>query len=176
METLFRGHYLELRRRDGWEYVTRRGSTGVVAVVAITPRGEIVLVEQERPPVGGPVVELPAGLVGDRPGARRELPLVAAQRELLEETGFQASSWTNLGKGPVSAGLTDESITFFLATGAVRVAEGGGDDTERIEVCVVPLDALRPYLERRADDGARIDVKIGAALWLAHPHIDGGYA
>lgn len=113
------------------------------------------------------MLELPAGLSGDLAGAEDEERVQAAARELEEETGYAARSWTYLGEGPVSAGLTDEVIAFFVARGLTRVGPGGGDASEDIETFEVPLSGLRGFLAERAAAGVLVDPKIAAALWLA---------
>jgi len=120
VEVLYPGRFIQLRRVDGWEFASRANAKGVVGVLAVTAEREIVLVEQFRPPLGRFVVELPAGLAGDEPLKEDEPLLSAAQRELLEETGYQARKWFSLGDGPSSAGLTDEMITFFLRGGSLE--------------------------------------------------------
>ena len=62
---LHQGEFLRLLRRRHWEFVERTNSRAVAVIVAVTPADELVLVEQHRWPVGRPVIELPAGLVGD---------------------------------------------------------------------------------------------------------------
>lgn len=167
---LHRGRHLELRSDDGWEYATRVEASGVVVIVAFTPDDELLLVEQHRPPVGGRVLELPAGLAGDLVGAEDEPLVEAARRELVEETGYAASVWVDLGASPVSAGLTDETVRFFLASGLERVGPGGGDASEDIEVHRVTSVGLRAFLESKREAGVQIDAKIGGGLWLAEPH------
>ena len=87
----YRGRYLNLIERDHWEFVTRPNAHAVVVLIAVTDDDELVLVEQYRRPVDSRVVELPAGLVGDL-GDPDEPVLEAAGRELIEETGYEASS------------------------------------------------------------------------------------
>ncbi len=166
MRTLFEGKYLRLIDDDGWEFAQRTGVTGVVVIIAITDRDEIVLVEQYRKPVGARVLELPAGLAGDLAGAEDEQMVSAAARELHEETGYEATSWRVLGERPVTAGLTDETVVFFEATGLTRTGPGGGDATEDIEVFTVPLAELRTFLESREAYGTKIDAKIGGGIWM----------
>jgi ADP-ribose pyrophosphatase len=133
----------------------------------VTDDGKLVLVEQTRAPVGRPVIELPAGLVGDSPGRADEALAVAARRELLEETGYEARDMTLLVEGAPSAGLTSETIVLFLATGLRKVGPGGGDSTEDIKVHEVPLARAREWLSAQADRGAVIDLKVYAGLYFA---------
>lgn len=165
--SLHRGRYLELVDEGGWEYVRRCNNTGVVVIVAITADAELLLVEQHRPPVGGRVLELPAGLAGDHVGTEDEPLVEAAKRELVEETGYEASTWAALGEAPVSAGLTSETVEFFFAGGLTKVAAGGGDASEDIEVIAVPLTEVRAFLAAKRAAGVQIDGKIGGGLWMA---------
>ncbi len=168
-QKVWQGKYIEVLEDRGWQYVKRRGITGIVCIVPLTETGEVVLIEQERIPVGGRVVELPAGLVGDEPGQEEESFESAAARELVEETGYEASALEPLFDGVVSAGLSDEALTFYLATGCRRVGPGGGDSSEDITVHVVPLDDVLDWIEeRRRADGVTVDVKTLSILhfWL----------
>jgi len=61
-------------------------------------------------------------------------------------------------------------LTFFLARGCRRVGDGGGDETEDIEVHVVPLDQADAWLERKRAGGVLLDPKIFAALYFAKQH------
>jgi ADP-ribose pyrophosphatase len=167
---VWQGKHLEVVVDRGWEMVARRRITGIVCLVPLTPSGEIVLIEQERRPVGRRVIELPAGLVGDEPGQEDESLESAAARELEEETGYRAERVERLFDGVVSAGLSDESIAFYLASGCRRVGPGGGDGSEDITVHVVPLDEALGWIEaRRRTCGVTADVKMLAALhfWAA---------
>ena len=165
-QTHYRGRYLSLKEVDGWEYVTRPNAHAVAVLAAVTPEREIVLVEQFRKPVDARVIELPAGLVGDQ-GEPDEPILEAAGRELIEETGFEAESLELLMQCPTSSGMTDEIISFVMASGLKKVGPGGGDDSEDIETHVVPLDEIDDWLESRRLAGSPLDPKIFTALyWL----------
>ncbi len=93
------------------------------------------------------------------------------RRELLEETGYEAVRLELLDEGPTSAGLTNEVLTFFLARSCRRVADGGGDETEDIEVHVVPLDQADAWLEGKRAGGVLLDPQIYAAMYLAQRHV-----
>lgn len=165
--------YLQFLDRDGWTFVRRGNSLGVVAIVAVTPNQELILVEQYRPPLQARVLELPAGLAGDIAGQEQEPLETAAERELLEETGYACHKMTALVRGPSSAGLTNEMITIFLAEGLERQHAGGGDEHEDIRVHHVPIASIGPWLEARQQEGLLCDYKIFAGLYfwnLMHPH------
>lgn len=163
---LHEGRHLRLVRRGGWEYAERTDARAVVAVVAVTDDGRLVLTEQYRPPVGGPVVELPAGLVGDRPGEAAEERVAAARRELLEETGYEAAEMSYLTEGPPSAGLSSEVVTLYRARGLRRTGPGGGDAREDVRVHEVPLAEVPDWLERKVRAGVLVDPKVYAGLYF----------
>lgn len=172
-EILSKGRFLAtIRTPGGWEYATRVNAKGCVAVLAITDDQHVLLTEQFRPPVGRPVIELPAGLAGDIPLQEDEPLLVAAKRELKEETGYEAKHWSMLLEGTSSAGLTDEVATLFLARGLLKVGEGGGVDGENIRIHRVPERDVVSWCRDRQAEGKGVDFKIFAALYLArfaHP-------
>lgn len=165
-EILGTGKYLELVREDGWEFVVRNRGTGVVGVIAVTDDDALVLVEQWRAAIGGPCIELPAGLVGDEDDAAEDM-LIAARRELEEETGFRAEEWKWLYAGASSAGMTPETVNMYLATRLTRAGKGGGTESENITVHVVPLDTIEDWLSEQSRKGLTIDIKVFGALGIA---------
>ncbi|MEC8824641.1 MAG: NUDIX hydrolase [Verrucomicrobiota bacterium] len=167
-EEIYRGKFLTYRKTSAnWEYVTRSKAKGVVAILAITDDKQVVLTEQYRPPVGRNVIELPAGLAGDIPLQEEEPLVTAAKRELKEETGYEAKNWTMLSEGTSSAGLTDEFVTMFYATGLTRMTQGGGVGGENIKVHFVHQADVTKWCRDRQSEGNYVDFKIFAALHLA---------
>lgn len=163
------GRYLRLVERDDWEYASRANASAVAVLVPVTREDRLVLVEQYRIPVERRVVELPAGLVGDRDDEDEGL-LTAARRELLEETGYRAGEYRVLLKCPSSSGMSDEIVTFLLARDLERAGPGGGDASEAITVHEVPLGEIDEWLKRRVAEGLLVDPKIYTALyWLRFP-------
>ena len=119
-----------------------------VGIVALTEDNSIYLVGQYRYPNDVYSWEIPeGGAEGD------ETPLKAAQRELREETGLQASSWEELGSEiHLSNCFTSERAFVFLARGLMQGA-AAPDETEKLAVKTVSLrDALT-----MADDGCLYD-------------------
>jgi ADP-ribose pyrophosphatase len=162
---LGQGRFLRLVERKGWELVERPGIEAIAVLVAVTAEGELLLVEQHREPVGGLVLELPAGLVGD--GDSEESLEEGARRELLEETGYQADELEVLAHGPPSAGLSSEVVTMLWAPGVRKVADGGGVGGEGIRVHPIPLEKAPAWLAARQAQGQLVDPKVWAALWFA---------
>ena len=134
---------------------------GAVMVVPLLDDGRLVLERQFRHPVGQVLIEFPAGKVD-----AGEDRLACAQRELLEETGYRAGELRQLASGASSAGLCDELITLFLARQLQRVDDPPRDETEQIILHEVPLEHVPRWLERRVAEGAVVDLKVYAALYL----------
>jgi len=123
-------------------------------------------VEQYRIPVKSRVLELPAGLVGDN-GDPEEDFKIAANRELIEETGYSAASLEELLTSPSSPGMADEMVTIYYASGLQRIGSGGGDGNEDITVHLVPVRNAVEWLADRQMEGIMLDPKIYAGLYWA---------
>jgi ADP-ribose pyrophosphatase len=165
-EVLHQTKYLNLVRRGQWVYASRPGISGVVCIAGLTINREVVLVEQFRAPLQAKVIEFPAGLAGDVAGQEHEPLVEAAKRELLEETGYEPAEIHEVFCGPSSAGLSDECITFLVATGLRKVADGGGDEHESIKVHVVPLDSAWAFLKQQMQEGLMVDSRVPTCLYL----------
>lgn len=170
--TLHEGKWLRLKASGRWEYVERTTAGGMaVVIVAATPEENMLFVEQFRVPVDSLTIELPAGLVGDTDAA--ESLALAAERELLEETGWQAGHVEVLMSGPTSAGMSSECVAFVRATQLTRKHAGGGDTTENIIVHEIPVQDAARWLSAKLGEGYAIDAKVWAGLWLLERNPDG---
>jgi ADP-ribose pyrophosphatase len=162
---LHEGDWLRLISERGWEYIEHRRVRGIVVIIARTPDDRLLLVEQERIPLGRRTLELPAGMVGDRAGRSFEDAAEAARRELLEETGYAAARITRWFAGPMSPGRSADLYTFYLAEDLRKEGEGGGDEQEDIRVHAMPLADAERWLCAREEEGLLIDPKIFIGLY-----------
>ena len=165
-KVLHEGKFLRFVRKGDWEYVQRNNCSAIVIIVAMTEDDHVVFVEQYRPPVDKIVIEFPAGLVNDLGEKSKESNLTAAKRELLEETGYQATKMVKILEGPVSSGSNADLITMFLAKDVKKVSEGGGDDFESIIVHSVPLGNVDQWLTKMERKGYLVEPKIYTGLYF----------
>jgi ADP-ribose pyrophosphatase len=156
-ETVWKGRFLEMKKRGRWEYVGRVGGIQAAVIIAID-QGHILLVEQYRVPLGRACLELPAGLVGDE--SEDETTEMSAARELEEETGYRPAKCTALGTFYASPGMVSECFTLVRAEGLTRVSEGGGTADENIVVHRVPMATIADFIADRRAAGVAIDVKL----------------
>jgi len=171
-ETLYEGRWLRLRQRGRWEYAERTNPGGAVIIIALTAADKLLFVEQYRVAVSQFTIEMPAGLVGDLADQSDESALLAAQRELEEETGYRCERVEFIHRGPSSSGMSNEMISFVRAIGLEKVGAGGGDESENIVVHEVPRSEAGAWLFARAAEGYSIDPKLFAGLWfLEHPQV-----
>jgi ADP-ribose pyrophosphatase len=165
-QTLCNGRWLRLMRRGRWEYAERTNPGGGVIIIAVTAENRILFVEQWREAVGSRTIEMPAGLVGDLEGGLDESAVTAAEREILEETGYRAGRIDFLMRGPSSAGMTNEIMSFVRAHDLVREHAGGGDSSEDIIVHEVPRADAARWLVEKMHEGYSIDPKLFAGLYF----------
>ena len=165
-QTLCNGRWLRLMKRGRWEYAERTNPGGGVIIIALTPEDRIVFVEQWREAVLSRTIEMPAGLVGDLEGEAGETAVSAAEREIVEETGYRAGRIEFLMSGPSSAGMTNEIMSFVRAHDLVREHAGGGDHSEDILVHEIPRAEAAAWLLQKMREGFSIDPKLFAGLYF----------
>jgi len=138
------------------EIVRHRGSVVILAVDGGS-RPKVLLERQYRYAAQGELWELPAGKID-----AGEDPLVAAKRELLEETGYTAKRWKKFLKFYVSPGFLDEMMFIYLATELTK-GKAQPEADEFIASRWVPLSAAIKMIRL----GEIIDAKTACPiLWL----------
>jgi ADP-ribose pyrophosphatase len=162
-EDIYGGIFLNMKRDtvslpDGQEavreYLTHPGA---VAVVALLDDGRVLLERQYRYPIARACIEIPAGKL-----EIKEDPLLCAQRELAEETGYTAKKWSYIRRIHPVISYSTEFIDIYLAEGLVPGASHL-DEEEFLDVFAAPLEQLIAWVE----DGEITDVKTTiSAYWL----------
>lgn len=115
---------------------------GAVVIFATTEQGEILMERQFRYPARQSFWELPAGKL-----EKNEDPLKAAQRELLEETGFASENWQHIGKIHIAIGYSDEIIHVFTAQNAHKIAPQHLDENEFLNVHLLSKPQLKEWIQ-----------------------------
>jgi len=157
VEVMWEGKFVRALRRGKWEYASRARDIRAVVILAEYD-GKVILVDQPRAGPDCRCVELPAGLVGDTdPNATIE---DTAIKELEEETGFTAERVERLGDFYSSPGMLAESFTLVRLHGVRKIGEGGGDESEDINVHLVARADIANFLEQKRAEGFGIDVKL----------------
>lgn len=111
---------------ENWPWII---TPDYINVVVVTREGEFLCFRQTKYGVGGITLAVVGGYL--EPG---EDPLATARRELLEETGYEAPDWINLGHYRVDGNRGGSTAHLFLARNAVRVAQPDADDLEEQEL------------------------------------------
>ena len=162
-EDIYSGIFLKMKRDtvslpDGQqavrEYLTHPGA---VAIVALLDDGRVLLERQYRYPIAKACIEIPAGKLDPN-----ENPLLCAQRELAEETGYTATKWSYIRRIHPVISYSTEFIDIYLAEGLVPGASHL-DEEEFLDVFAAPLEQLIAWVE----EGEITDVKTTiSAYWL----------
>ena len=156
-EIMWQGDFITVRKWGTWEYVGRARGIHAAVILALVD-GDVLLVEQYRVPLGGPCLELPAGLVGDETFG--EAVEIAAARELEEETGYRAERIEIIGRFASSPGMVSETFSLVRAHGLTKVGDGGGAPGENITVHRVPLSQIAAFVAAKRAQGLFMDVKL----------------
>ena len=122
-----------------------------VAIIAIDNEAHLYLVGQQRYTLDAYSWELPMG------GAPLdEDPLTAARRELQEETGLSAESWSQIMRLHLSNSVTDEQGIVYLARGLTR-GQPQFEETEDIAIRRIPVeDAVSMAMDGRITDAVSV--------------------
>lgn len=109
-----------------------------VNVVPLTTDERVVMVRQYRHGVGDFTLEIPGGMVD----AEDPSPLVAARREMVEETGWDSDDLVELGAVHPNPAIQGNRLHTFVAHGVENRHETHFDTTEETEVELVPLGEI----------------------------------
>ena len=111
---------------------------GAAVFIPITADGKILMVSQYRHAVTQRLLEMPAGTINSE-----EAPLACAKREIMEEVGFSASEWIDLGILLPCPGFCDEIQYCYLARNLSpnKLSADDDEDIEVVELSVAEVEA-----------------------------------
>ena len=125
------------------DIVRHGGSVVILAIDDARKKDPLVVLERQyRHAAGQFLYEVPAGKIDPN-----EDHLVAAKRELAEETGFRAKKWTKLARYYASPGFLAEWMQVFLAEG-LTPGPTNLDEDERLEIMLVPFSELLRLIDK----------------------------
>ena len=132
---------------------------GGSVVLAVFENNDILFVKQYRYPIGGEVIELPAGKLD-----AKEDPQHCAERELQEETGYAAQRWTKLTTIMTTPGFCNERLHIFMAQDLSLSPLGQAleEGEQTITLLRVPLAEAVAMVER----GDIVDGKSIAGIFI----------
>jgi ADP-ribose pyrophosphatase len=145
---------------------------GAVVIAPVDAKGHLLMVIQYRLPAGGAMLELPAGTLDVHDGAVED-PLLAAHRELEEETGYRAGSMEKLGGFWSAPGFSTEYLTLFVARDLVPATDDRlePDEDENLRLVRLPWrDAVTAVKAGIVEDAK----SVAGILWLADLMGDAG--
>ena len=166
-QVVFRGHVFNIRKDKvrvtesrvfHLDVVEHRNS---VTIVPLDSDGNLWFVRQYRHPVGGNLLELPAGVIEPEESAEE-----CAYREIREETGMAAGKLREIGSFFLAPGYSTEYMYVFLAT-ELDPDPLDADEDEFISIEKIPVEKAL----RMAKSGQIQDVKTIGSIFLAQPFL-----
>ncbi len=128
---------------------------GASAVLPLDAEGNIYLVRQFRAPINQVLLEIPAGKLDSVDEDR----LLAAKRELMEETGLEAKNWLHLCDTFTTPGFSNERISLYLAR-ELHMGQMHPDEDEFLNLVKLPFEEAYQMVLRGEIQDAKTQITI----------------
>lgn len=148
---------LQIDDHKSYTYYSLHTHPTSVAILAFTPEGSLVITQEYRHPTGQILLGCPGGYIDPKEDA-----LMAAKRELQEETGYQATSFSILGSAFPYAGVSSQKTIYVEAAGAILITPPKLEASEVIRPIILTLESLLTMIK----EGAQIDGTLCTALFF----------
>ncbi len=140
---------LKLKDSPPYRYYSLLTPPYAVVILALTHNGTYVLNEEYRHPTKRILLSCPGGFLNDE----KEDPIEAAKRELEEETGFHAETFTLIGSAYPYAGISRQKTFYVKATGAVLTTSPSLEPSEIIRTRLITPQQLNQTMAEVELDG-----------------------
>jgi ADP-ribose pyrophosphatase len=150
------------KNQSSHEYMCLESLADGVVVLAEASNEKFLIIEEYRYPLEKKIFSLPGGRVNND-----EPPLAGAQRELLEETGYEADDWILLGEFYPFPSASDQKIWVFWARGLKKMQAPHHDPLEDLSCYMLDLKEILAL----SPEKAKLDSTIPMALFLKTHHL-----
>ncbi|OUW05846.1 MAG: hypothetical protein CBD16_00630 [Betaproteobacteria bacterium TMED156] len=163
-ESLHEGSFLKIHSdkvitSDGCKSVREYAvHPGAVAILPFINENTLLFERQWRYPINRSFLEFPAGKID-----YGEVPIAAAKRELLEETGYKADEWAFLGEFHPVTSYSTEVIFLYMARSMTKINLQKTDDGECIDLLTLSCDKFFNFIENNKITDAKT---ISMGFWL----------
>lgn len=148
---------LQANQEPPYPYYSLETRPASVIIIGMTPEGKYICNEEYRHPVGKLVLCFPGGFIDEN-----ETILKAAERELLEETGYAAKSYEIIGCAYPYVGFTGQKVYYIKAKEALYKAPPQPETSEIFQVKLLNSEEINKEIER----GRPIDGTFTTALFF----------
>jgi len=144
-------------KENRWSFIERRGRRKAAVIAATTEKsGSLIIIRQFRVPFGCAIYEFPAGLIDDG-----ESVSSAAERELLEETGYKGHILEVSPEITSTSGLSTETVYMvYMKTAEEPSQKPQLEGSEQIEVIPLAVNEFGSFLEKCEKTAALMDAKL----------------
>lgn len=137
---------LQIGSAPSYPYYSLMTPPAAVSILAFTPEGDYIFIEEYRHPTGRILIGCPGGFID-----QGETPLEAAERELREETGFKAKSYEVIGSAFPYAGFSGQQTIYVRALHSTSISGASLEPSEIIRPFIIHPQQFAESVATRLD-------------------------